>query len=106
VSVPVVLLELSIFPVDRGESLSADVAVALDIIDRSGIPYRLGPMGTTLEGEWDACMKVVDECFRALSARSARVLVNLKADYRQGRTDGLRAKTESVERQVGRKLCT
>ncbi len=103
---PVVLLEFSIFPVDRGESLSEEVARALDVIDRSGLPYRLGPMGTTLEGEYDDCMKVVDECFAALSQECDRVLINLKVDYRSGRDGALRSKVASVEQKVGRKLCT
>ena len=46
-----VLLEFSMSPFDRGESLSKYVSRSLDIIDRSGIPYVLGPMGTVLEGE-------------------------------------------------------
>nr|HMA09590.1 thiamine-binding protein [Ramlibacter sp.] len=32
-------------PQGRGESLSADVARILDVIDRSGVPYQLTPMG-------------------------------------------------------------
>lgn len=102
----IVLLDFSIFPVDQGESLSPFVAEALDIVDRSGLPYRLGPMGTTLEGEYGECMKVVNECFEAMSRRCGRVLLQLKVDSRRGRTGALRSKTEAVEKELGRKLCT
>ena len=97
---PVVLLDFSIFPVDQGESLSAQVAGALDIVDRSGLPYRLGPMGTTLEGEYDRCMAVVNDCFRAMSAECGRVVLQLKVDYRRGTAGRLQAKIASVARKL------
>ena len=46
-----VLLEFSMTPLDKGESVSAYVARSLDIVDRSGLPYQLTPMGTIVEGE-------------------------------------------------------
>lgn len=44
-----VLLEFSMAPTGQGESLSAQVARVIDVIDRSGVPYQLTPMGTILE---------------------------------------------------------
>ena len=46
------LIELSMSPMDKGPSVSKWVARSLEIIDRSGLDYRLGPMGTCIEGEW------------------------------------------------------
>ena len=69
-----VLLEFSMSPLSQGESVSKYVARSLDIIDRSGVPYQLTPMGTILEGEWDEVMAVVTRCFEAM-----------KADYSEGR---------------------
>ena len=48
-----VLLEFSMSPLGKGESVSEYVSRSLDIIDKSGVEYRLNPMGTVLEGEWD-----------------------------------------------------
>ena len=48
-----VLLEFSMSPLDKGESLSPYVSRIIKIIDESGISYRLNPMGTVLEGEYD-----------------------------------------------------
>ena len=39
---------------------------SLEIIDDSGLPYRLGPMGTCLEGEYDEVMAVVHRCFERM----------------------------------------
>jgi uncharacterized protein YqgV (UPF0045/DUF77 family) len=44
-----VLLDLSIFPVDRGAGVSAFVAPVIAMIRDSGHDYRLSPMGTIVE---------------------------------------------------------
>ncbi|MGB9623407.1 MAG: thiamine-binding protein, partial [Phycisphaerae bacterium] len=46
------LVEFSMSPMGKGESVSEYVAHSLEIIEASGVPYRMGPMGTVLEGEW------------------------------------------------------
>ena len=91
-------------PPDRGDGLSAYVARILDVIDRSGVPYQLTPMGTILEGSFDEVMKVVGDCFRALEPDCRRIGMNLKMDYRAGSESRLRSKIESVEKRLGRKL--
>lgn len=98
------LAEISMWPMDKGESVSAYVAQVLDIIDRSGVPYRLGPLGTCLEGEYDEVMAVVRQCFQVLSGQSNRVAITMKMDWRKGRTDSLNGKVASVEAKLGRTL--
>ena len=41
-----VLLEFAMSPTGQGESLSAQVARILDVVDRSGMPYQLTASGT------------------------------------------------------------
>jgi uncharacterized protein (TIGR00106 family) len=101
-----VLLEFSMTPLAKGESVSAYVARSLDIIDRSGIPYQLTPMGTILEGEWNEVMAVVTKCFDAMSADCDRVSTQVKIDYRKGPAGRLRSKVDAVEAKLGRKLST
>ena len=101
-----VLLEFSMAPHGQGESVGAYVARILDVIDRSGVPYQLTPMGTILEGEWDEVMGVVTACFRELQQDCSRIGVHLKIDYRQGPAGRLKAKVEHVEQRLGRKLQT
>lgn len=92
------IAELSLFPVDKGISLSAYVARAVAIIRQSGLPHQLTPMGTCIEGEWDEVMAVVERCFSAMAEDSERVYLTLKVDWRRGREGGLGAKTGAVER--------
>jgi len=101
-----VLLEFSMAPMGLGESVSAHVARILDVIDRSGVPYQLTPMGTILEGEWADVMAVVTACFETLATECPRIGIHLKVDYRAGPAGRLQSKVATVERQLGRKLKT
>jgi len=100
------LLEFAMAPHGQGESLSVHVARILDIVDRSGVPYRLTPMGTILEGEWEEVMGVVTACFKNLQSDCSRVGMNLKVDYRAGPGSRLDSKVTKVEVRLGRKLST
>ena len=101
-----VLLEFAMSPQGEGQSLSAHVARILDVIDKSGVPYQLTPMGTILEGEWEDVMGVVTACFQALQTDCARIGMNLKVDWRAGSESRLRSKIEKVEAILGRRLAT
>lgn len=101
-----VLLEFSMSPFGKGESLSPYVARSLDIIDKSGLPYQLTPMGTIIEGEWDAVMAVVGACFAAMRTDCGRIGAQIKIDWRAGDQSRMRAKVEAVEARVGRTLST
>ena len=101
-----VLLEFAMAPTGQGESMSAQVARILDVIDKSGVPYQLTPMGTILEGEWDDVMRVVTACFKTLQADCARISMNCKMDYRAGSGSRLHSKIAKVEEHLGRKLKT
>ena len=101
-----ILLEFSIYPLGKGQSVSKYVARSLKIIDASGLPYKLHAMGTVLEGDYDECMRVVRKCFEAMTKDCGRVEIVLKVDYRKGRKGALSAKVASVERRLRKKLST
>ena len=91
-----VIVELSVFPLDKGDSVSQYVAEVIQIIKDSGLDYRFGPMSTCIEGEFEEVMLVVQNCFKALKTESERIYMNFKADYRKGQKQRLNAKVESV----------
>lgn len=101
-----VLLEFAMSPLDKGESLSRYVAGSLDIIDKSGLPYQLTPMGTIIEGEWDAVMAVVTACYKRMSEDCTRISTSMRIDYRAGKSGRLKSKVQSIERELGRTLST
>jgi uncharacterized protein (TIGR00106 family) len=98
------LLEFSMSPLAKGESVSPYVARSLEIIDKSGLDYRLHAMGTIIEGELDQLLDVLKQCFEAMAADCDRITCTAKFDYRKGHSGRLEAKTASVEQQLGRTL--
>jgi len=101
-----VLLEFSMSPLGKGESVGKYVARSLNIIDQSGVKYRLNPMGTVMEGEWDQIFGVVKQCFEVMKKDCNRISVSIKVDYRKGRRGRLDGKVASVEKRLKRKLKT
>ena len=100
------LAEFSMWPMDKGESVGAYVARLLDIVDKSGLPYRLGPLGTCVEGEYDQVMDVIRRCHEALALDCNRIACTIKMDYRAGHDNMLESKIATVEQTLGRKLRT
>jgi uncharacterized protein (TIGR00106 family) len=97
-----IVMEMCLFPLDKGDSLSDYVARSLEIIDRSGLDYRCHAMGTDIEGDFDELMAVVRECFHDLAADCNRIECTLKLDYRKDKQGRLESKIKSVEEKLGR----
>ncbi len=95
-----VLIDFSIFPVDKGTSVSAYVSRAVGIIQKSGLDHKLGPMGTSIEGDWPEVMAVVNRCFEALQADCDRIYFTIKADYRKDTGNRLKGKIRSVAEKL------
>ena len=101
-----VLLEFSMSPLGQGESVGAYVARSLEIVEQSGLDYRLHAMGTILEGEWNDALAVVTRCYEAMRADCPRISCSIKIDAREGASERLASKVQSVEKRLGRKLKT
>jgi uncharacterized protein (TIGR00106 family) len=99
-----VLLEMSITPLGKGESVSTYVAECVDIIDRSGLDYELHSMGTIVEGELEQVLDLMRRCIEQTATHSDRVTCAAKLDFRRGNEGRLTSKVASVEQKLGRKL--
>lgn len=97
-----VVAEISIYPLDKGVSLSQYVARCVQVIDQSGLDYRCHAMGTVLEGSLDQILDVVRKCFDVLQTDCDRIECYLRLDYRKGYTGRIEAKVASVEARLGR----
>ena len=98
------LVEFSIVPLGAGESVSGQVARVIDLVDRSGLPYRVNPMGTVVEGDWDEVMALIRKCHEVVRSQGLRTLTTLRIDDRPGRGGRLEGKIASVERHLGRSV--
>jgi uncharacterized protein (TIGR00106 family) len=98
------LVEFSLFPLDKGESVGQYVARSLDIVAHCGLPYKVHAMGTVIEGDWNACFGVIKQCFEAMRKDCGRVELSVKVDDRAGRLHRLEEKVASIEHRLGRVL--
>jgi uncharacterized protein (TIGR00106 family) len=99
-----VLLELTMFPTDKGESVSEYVARIIGMIDGQGIDYRLNPMGTVMEFEdLHQALQIIDDAYALLEPDCNRVYATAKLDIRKGKNARLSGKIESVEGRLDRK---
>ena len=47
------IVSFSVIPMGSSTSVGDKIAEILKIVDKSGLPYKINPMGTVVEGEWD-----------------------------------------------------
>ncbi|MGD0654856.1 MAG: MTH1187 family thiamine-binding protein [Thermoguttaceae bacterium] len=97
-----VLVEFSVFPLGKGESVGDYVARCLKIVEQSGLEYQCHAMGTTIEGELDEVLDVVKRCLKEVSTDCNRVECIMKLDYRKGYTGELKSRLARVEKRLGR----
>jgi len=100
------LLEFSMSPLGKGESVSTYVARSVEIVAQSGLDFRLHAMGTIVEGEWDQVFGVVKSCFEAMQSDCDRITLSIKADFRRGHSGRLEAKVQSVQQKLDQPLKT
>lgn len=98
-----VLLEMSMFPTDKGESKSKEVAEVIRIIRDSGVDYQLTAMATIIEtNSLKEAFELVEKCYSRLEELGCnRVYATLKFDIRKGYENRLETKINSVEKHIG-----
>ena len=98
------LIELSVVPLGAGESVSEYVSGVVDLIDRSGLSYRVNPMGTVIEGDWDEVMQLVRQCHENVLGRGFRTITTIKIDDRPGKGGRIDRKIASLEERLKREV--
>jgi uncharacterized protein (TIGR00106 family) len=98
------LASFAIVPVGVGEELKELIAELVPIIEKSGLPYVMGAMQTTIEGEPEAVLNLIMTCHRHMRVCAPRVLTHITIDDRADATGRLRGKVRDVEESLGRKI--
>lgn len=100
-----VLMEFSMFPTDKGESVSQYVSRIIDAIDKSGVNYKLTPMGTVIEVEsFEDALKILNLSYNQLKDDCNRIYSSIKFDIRKGKGNRLESKQKSVEKILQREV--
>ena len=101
------LAELEVVPIGTpSASLSSLLAQVARFVDQSGLDYRVGSMGTVVEGEWDQVMQLAKRCHQAMLQHVSRVMTTIRIDDRTDKPGGGRItqKVQSLEAKVGKPL--
>ena len=99
------LFEFSVIPVGSGSpSIGDQLAKVLNLVDSSGLPYKVNPMGTVIEGEWGEVMGLIKKCHDSIMEDYGRALLSITVDDRKGKPGRLEGKVESLEKRLGKKL--
>ena len=95
------MAEISIIPMDKGPSLSKYVAKMIEIIENSGLEYKMNPMGTVIEGPRDDVFALIQQCHYKMVEYSDRVVTTIKIDDKKDKSDLMNQKLQSVESKLG-----
>ena len=99
------LFQFTIFPTDdKSESASEAVSQVIDLIDKSGLPYKTSAMSTIIEGEWRTVTALINKCRLKLLKRHSRLYMVITVDDRKGAKGRLTGKINSIEKRLGRKV--
>ncbi|MEW6585256.1 MAG: MTH1187 family thiamine-binding protein [Nitrospirota bacterium] len=98
------LIEFSIVPIGVGSSIGDQLADVLRIVDASGLPYKINPMGTVVEGGWDEVMRLIKKCHGVVMKNGERALTTISIDDRKGKPNRIDQKVKSIEKRIGKTL--
>lgn len=100
------VVEFSLIPIGVGVPMAKRLAKVMRLIDDSGLDYRVGAMGTSVEGTWDEVLRLIKKCHQAMLTKAPRVLTHITIDDRKGTKARLTGKVRSVIQKSRRTLRT
>lgn len=96
-----VLVNYAMFPTDKGTSVSKYVSKIIKMIDESGIPYKLNPMGTTFETEsMEDALGLLSKSYEILKDHD-RIYSVVNFDIQKNKSNRMQTKIESIESKIG-----
>ncbi|MFC1521421.1 MTH1187 family thiamine-binding protein [Elusimicrobiota bacterium] len=97
------MVEFSITPIGKGESLSTYVARVIAKISKSGVSYKLTPMGTIIETKTvKKAFSVIEKGINTIvrDSRVNRASVLIKIDWRKSSMGRIGSKVNSVHKKL------
>jgi uncharacterized protein (TIGR00106 family) len=92
------IADVSVVPIGTNStSVSRYVRETLRILRASGLKHQTGPMGTSIEGDWDAVFAVIRQmheiCF---TLGAGRLVTTIKIDDRRDKVQSMQDKLDRV----------
>jgi uncharacterized protein (TIGR00106 family) len=94
------IVQFSVNPMDS-EHISEDINKITAYLDKIGIDYDVGPIGTSIQGDWDTIMPVIQKCHQMIVRDHARVLTTITIDDHKHKEHSLEAAMTSVAEPIG-----
>jgi uncharacterized protein (TIGR00106 family) len=101
---PHVMVDVTMVPVGTANtSISSYVAASAHLLKQfPDVRYKLNPMSTTLEGEWDRVMELIRRMHEAPFAQGAyRVSTTIRVDDRRDARNSMEGKIAAVQDKAG-----
>ena len=99
------LAQFTLIPIaTKTDSLSDALTESIKLIINSGLNYKAGPMGTTVEGEWNEIINLINRCRKQLLKNHSRVSIHITIDDRKNSKGRIEGKITSLEKKIGKKL--
>lgn len=98
-----VLVNFAMFPTDKGSGVSGHVSKIIEMIDKSGVTYKLTAMGTIMETETlPEALDIIQAAYGILEPYCDRVYATASFDIRKNKSGRLTQKIQSVEQKIGK----
>ncbi len=94
------IAEFSVNPMNT-EHMSKDVAQVIEVLQSTGLDYRLGPMSTCIEGKFEEVLAAIGRCHEAGAKQHDPAITTIVIDDRKHQPHHLSDMVTSVEQQLG-----
>ena len=99
-----VIADLCVVPMGVGVSVSEYVTACEQVLKEAGLETKLHAYGTNIEGDWDTVFAAIRRCHEVVHEMGApRITTTLKFGTRTDRTQTMKDKITSVEKQLKEK---
>lgn len=97
------VIEFSVYPVGCTH-YAKQIGDVIKILDGKKIEYQVGPMGTSIRGEWEEIMPVVKQCHEMLVNQYGRVITHVSIDERKEGESSLKDRVQDIADEVGHEV--
>ena len=100
------IVQFTLIPLGtKSDSLSKLLSKAMRPIVESGLDYKVGPMGSVVEGDWYQVVPLINRCRKILLRECDRLHISIAIDDRKEPASGrIEGKVKSLEKKMGIKL--
>ena len=92
---PIINASIQLVPLAPGPEAIAHIDEAIRIIRASGLPFEVGPFGTSVEGSFEQVMQLLGQLHHHMAGQpKAEWLLNIQLHGKAGANSLMRPKTE------------